>query len=146
MSVRQNMGYGLKIAGVPKAQINAKVEEAAKLLQLKPSPNREPRQCAAMGRATVRKPAVVLFDAPPSNLDAKLRVQMRLEIRELQDKLGITSLYGTHGRLETITMADRMIVMNGGLARRSLTVLQCSNVWARVCPITLRRPSSARAI
>ena len=70
---------------------------------------------------------------------------MRLEIGELQDKLGITSLYGTHGRLETMTMADRMIVMNGGLARRSLTVLQCSNVWARVCAITLHRPLSARA-
>jgi sn-glycerol 3-phosphate transport system ATP-binding protein len=96
MSVRQNMGYGLKIAGLPKVQINAKVEEAAKLLQLKPSLNREPCQCAAMGRALVRKPAVVLFDAPLSNLDAKLRVQMRLEIRELQDKLGNTSLYVTH--------------------------------------------------
>ena len=71
MSVRQNMGYGLQIAGVPKAQINAKVEEAAKLLQLKPSPNREPRQRVAMGRALVRKLAVVLFDAPLADLDAK---------------------------------------------------------------------------
>ena len=98
MSVRQNMGYGLKIAGVPKAQINANVEEAAKLLQLKPSLNREPRQCAAMGRVLVRKPAVVLFDAPRANLDAKLRVQTRLEMRDLQDKLGITSLYRIYGR------------------------------------------------
>ena len=98
MSVRQNMGYGLKIAGVPKAQINVKVEEAAKQLQLKPSLNREPRQCAAMGRVLVRKPAVVLFDAPRANLDAKLRVQTRLEMRDLQDKLGITSLYGIYGR------------------------------------------------
>ena len=98
MSVRQSMGYGLKIAGVPKAQINVKVEEAAKQLQLKPSPNREPRQRAAMGRALVRKPAVALLDAPLSNLDAKLRVQTRLEMRELQCKLGITSLLGTHGR------------------------------------------------
>lgn len=125
MSVRQNMGYGLKIAGLPKDQINAKVEDAAKLLQLEALLDRKPRQLSggqrqrvAMGRAIVREPAVFLFDEPLSNLDAKLRVQMRLEIRELQNKLGITSLYVTHDQVEAMTMADRMIVMNGGVAEQ----------------------------
>ncbi|NRB02067.1 MAG: sn-glycerol-3-phosphate ABC transporter ATP-binding protein UgpC [Rhodobacteraceae bacterium] len=125
MSVRQNMGYGLKIAGLPKAQINAKVEDAARLLQLEPLLDRKPRQLSggqrqrvAMGRAIVREPAVFLFDEPLSNLDAKLRVQMRLEIRELQAKLGITSLYVTHDQVEAMTMADRMIVMNAGVAEQ----------------------------
>ncbi|GHB35167.1 sn-glycerol-3-phosphate import ATP-binding protein UgpC [Pseudovibrio japonicus] len=125
MSVRQNMGYGLKIAKLPKAEINAKVEEAARLLQLEPLLDRKPRQLSggqrqrvAMGRAIVREPAVFLFDEPLSNLDAKLRVQMRLEIRELQAKLGITSLYVTHDQVEAMTMADRMIVMNGGVAEQ----------------------------
>ncbi|MEM9240406.1 MAG: sn-glycerol-3-phosphate ABC transporter ATP-binding protein UgpC [Pseudomonadota bacterium] len=131
MSVRQNMGYGLKIAGMPKAQINAKVEDAARLLQLEPLLDRKPRQLSggqrqrvAMGRAIVREPAVFLFDEPLSNLDAKLRVQMRLEIRELQDKLGITSLYVTHDQVEAMTMADRMIVMNGGVAEQIGTPLE----------------------
>ncbi|WP_390914630.1 sn-glycerol-3-phosphate ABC transporter ATP-binding protein UgpC [Pseudosulfitobacter sp. SM2401] len=131
MSVRQNMGYGLKIAGLPKDQINAKVVEAAKLLQLEPLLDRKPRQLSggqrqrvAMGRAIVREPAVFLFDEPLSNLDAKLRVQMRLEIKELQSKLGITSLYVTHDQVEAMTMADRMIVMNGGIAEQIGTPLE----------------------
>jgi len=131
MSVRQNMGYGLKIAGMAKAQINAKVEDAARLLQLEALLDRKPRQLSggqrqrvAMGRAIVREPAVFLFDEPLSNLDAKLRVQMRLEIRELQDKLGITSLYVTHDQVEAMTMADRMIVMNGGVAEQIGTPLE----------------------
>ncbi len=131
MSVRQNMGYGLKIAGLPKDEINRKVEEAAKLLQLEPLLDRKPRQLSggqrqrvAMGRAIVREPAVFLFDEPLSNLDAKLRVQMRLEIRELQEKLGITSLYVTHDQVEAMTMADRMIVMNGGVAEQIGTPLE----------------------
>ncbi|WP_281972850.1 sn-glycerol-3-phosphate ABC transporter ATP-binding protein UgpC [Ruegeria faecimaris] len=131
MSVRQNMGYGLKIAGLPKAQIDQKVTEAAKLLQLEPLLDRKPRQLSggqrqrvAMGRAIVREPAVFLFDEPLSNLDAKLRVQMRLEIRELQEKLGITSLYVTHDQVEAMTMADRMIVMNGGVAEQIGTPLE----------------------
>ena len=125
MSVRQNMGYGLKIAGMPKTEINAKVEDAAALLQLTPLLDRKPRQLSggqrqrvAMGRAIVREPAVFLFDEPLSNLDAKLRVQMRLEIKELQSKLGITALYVTHDQVEAMTMADRMIVMNGGVAEQ----------------------------
>ncbi len=131
MSVRQNMGYGLKIAGLPKSQIDQKVIEAAKLLQLEPLLDRKPRQLSggqrqrvAMGRAIVREPAVFLFDEPLSNLDAKLRVQMRLEIRELQEKLGITSLYVTHDQVEAMTMADRMIVMNGGIAEQIGTPLE----------------------
>ncbi|MGC1496556.1 MAG: sn-glycerol-3-phosphate ABC transporter ATP-binding protein UgpC [Sulfitobacter sp.] len=131
MSVRQNMGYGLKIARLPKDQINAKVEEAARLLQLEPLLDRKPKQLSggqrqrvAMGRAIVRQPAVFLFDEPLSNLDAKLRVQMRLEIRELQSKLGITSLYVTHDQVEAMTMADRMIVMNGGIAEQIGTPLE----------------------
>ncbi|MDU8912308.1 sn-glycerol-3-phosphate import ATP-binding protein UgpC [Aestuariicoccus sp. MJ-SS9] len=131
MSVRQNMGYGLKIAGLPKDEINRKVEDAARLLQLEPLLDRKPRQLSggqrqrvAMGRAIVREPAVFLFDEPLSNLDAKLRVQMRLEIRELQEKLGITSLYVTHDQVEAMTMADRMIVMNGGVAEQIGTPLE----------------------
>ena len=131
MSVRQNMGYGLKIAKLPKDQIDRKVQEAAKLLQLEPLLDRKPRELSggqrqrvAMGRAIVREPAVFLFDEPLSNLDAKLRVQMRLEIRELQDKLGITSLYVTHDQVEAMTMADRMVVMNNGVAEQIGTPLE----------------------
>lgn len=130
MSVRQNMGYGLKIAKLPKDEIEAKVQEAAALLQLQPLLDRKPRQLSggqrqrvAMGRAIVREPSVFLFDEPLSNLDAKLRVQMRLEIRELQEKLGITSLYVTHDQVEAMTMADRMIVMNAGIAEQIGTPL-----------------------
>ncbi|RVU39551.1 sn-glycerol-3-phosphate ABC transporter ATP-binding protein UgpC [Hwanghaeella grinnelliae] len=131
MSVRQNMAYGLKIARIPKPEIERKVAEAAKLLQLEPYLDRKPRELSggqrqrvAMGRAIVRQPAVFLFDEPLSNLDAKLRVQMRLEIRELQSKLGITSLYVTHDQVEAMTMANRMIVMNGGVAEQIGTPLE----------------------
>ena len=131
MSVRQNMGYGLKIAKLPKDQIDSKVVAAAKLLQLEPLLDRKPKQLSggqrqrvAMGRAIVREPAVFLFDEPLSNLDAKLRVQMRLEIKELQSKLGITSLYVTHDQVEAMTMADRMIVMNAGVAEQIGTPLE----------------------
>ncbi len=131
MSVRKNMGYGLKIAGLAKDAIDAKVVEAARLLQLEPLLDRKPKQLSggqrqrvAMGRAIVREPAVFLFDEPLSNLDAKLRVQMRLEIKELQSKLGITALYVTHDQVEAMTMADRMIVMNGGVAEQIGTPLE----------------------
>ncbi|MEP2532608.1 sn-glycerol-3-phosphate import ATP-binding protein UgpC [Shimia sp.] len=131
MSVRDNMGYGLKIAKIPKTEIEKKVNEAAKLLQLEEYLDRRPRdlsggqrQRVAMGRAIVREPAVFLFDEPLSNLDAKLRVQMRLEIRDLQNRLGITSLYVTHDQVEAMTMADRMIVMNGGRAEQIGTPLE----------------------
>ncbi|MDA7430557.1 sn-glycerol-3-phosphate ABC transporter ATP-binding protein UgpC [Primorskyibacter aestuariivivens] len=123
MSVFDNMAYGLKIAKVPKPEIEERVRQAAKLLQLEPYLTRKPRELSggqrqrvAMGRAIVRKPAVFLFDEPLSNLDAKLRVQMRLEIKALQRALGVTALYVTHDQVEAMTMADRMIVMNGGVA------------------------------
>lgn len=123
MSVFDNMAYGLKIAGTPKAEITERVETTAKLLQLAPYLKRRPRELSggqrqrvAMGRAIVRKPAVFLFDEPLSNLDAKLRVQMRLEIKQLQRRLGVTALYVTHDQVEAMTLADRMIVMNGGVA------------------------------
>ena len=131
MSVAQNMGYGLKIAGLRKDAIHRKVEEAAKLLQLEALLERKPKQLSggqrqrvAMGRAIVREPAVFLFDEPLSNLDAKLRVQMRLEIKELQAKLGVTALYVTHDQVEAMTMADRMIVMNAGVAEQVGTPLE----------------------
>ena len=123
MSVFDNMAYGLKIAGTPKREITARVEEAATLLQLEDFLKRRPRELSggqrqrvAMGRAIVRKPAVFLFDEPLSNLDAKLRVQMRLEIKQLQRRLGVTSLYVTHDQVEAMTLADRMVVMNAGRA------------------------------
>ncbi|MCL5776842.1 sn-glycerol-3-phosphate ABC transporter ATP-binding protein UgpC [Limibaculum sp. FT325] len=125
MSVFDNMAYGLKIARMPKPEIAARVAEAARLLQLEPYLARRPRELSggqrqrvAMGRAIVRQPAVFLFDEPLSNLDAKLRVQMRLEIKALQRKLGITSLYVTHDQVEAMTLADRMIVMNEGNAEQ----------------------------
>jgi sn-glycerol 3-phosphate transport system ATP-binding protein len=101
------------------------VQVAAKMLQLEPYLARKPRELSggqrqrvAMGRAIVRDPAVFLFDEPLSNLDAKLRVQMRLEIKALQRKLGVTSLYVTHDQVEAMTLADRMVVMNAGVAEQ----------------------------
>lgn len=130
MSVRENMAYGLKIQKVAKEDITRKVAEAAELLQLSEYLDRKPkalsggqRQRVAMGRAIVREPAVFLFDEPLSNLDAKLRVQMRLEIKQLQADLGVTSLYVTHDQVEAMTMADRMIVMNNGVAEQIGTPL-----------------------
>ena len=121
MSVRQNMAYGLRIAGTPRPEIERRVGEAARLLQIEDYLDRRPRQLSggqrqrvAMGRAIVRSPKVFLFDEPLSNLDAKLRVAMRLEIKGLQERLGVTSLYVTHDQVEAMTMADRMIVMNAG--------------------------------
>jgi sn-glycerol 3-phosphate transport system ATP-binding protein len=125
------MAYGLKIAKVPQNEIDQKVEDAAKLLQLEPYLERKPRELSggqrqrvAMGRAIVREPAVFLFDEPLSNLDAKLRVQMRLEIKQLQANLGVTALYVTHDQVEAMTMADRMIVMHDGIAEQIGTPLE----------------------
>ena len=131
MTVKQNMGYSLKLAGHSKSAIERKVSATADLLQLSELLERKPRQLSggqrqrvAMGRAIVREPSVFLFDEPLSNLDAKLRVQMRLEIRQLQRQLGITSLYVTHDQVEAMTMADRMIVMNNGNAEQIGTPLE----------------------
>src|SRR5438128_7965058 len=125
MSVFDNMAYGLRIRGFTKAQITERVERAATILELKPLLERTPRQLSggqrqrvAMGRAIVREPAVFLFDEPLSNLDAKLRVQMRFEIQKLHRRLRTTSLYVTHDQVEAMTLAQRMIVMNAGRAEQ----------------------------
>lgn len=121
MSVFDNMAYGLKIAKVPLAEIKTRVDKAAAILELGHLLERKPRalsggqrQRVAMGRAIVRQPQVFLFDEPLSNLDAKLRVQTRLEIQKLHRELGITSLFVTHDQVEAMTLAHRMMVMNGG--------------------------------
>ncbi len=121
MTVRENMAYGLKNRRTPAAEIEARVAEAARMLELGPYLDRKPRalsggqrQRVAMGRAVVRQPAAFLFDEPLSNLDAKLRVSMRGEIRRLQRRLGTTSLYVTHDQLEAMTLADRLVVLNAG--------------------------------
>jgi sn-glycerol 3-phosphate transport system ATP-binding protein len=123
MSVYDNMAYGLRIRGMAKDEIDRRVRKAAKILELGTFLERRPRQLSggqrqrvAMGRAIVREPAVFLFDEPLSNLDAKLRVQMRLEIKRLQRELGVTSIYVTHDQVEAMTLADRLIVMNAGAA------------------------------
>ncbi|PIT81530.1 sn-glycerol-3-phosphate ABC transporter ATP-binding protein UgpC [Limnohabitans sp. 15K] len=121
MSVFDNMAYGLKIAKRPMEEIKARVDKAAGILELSHLLQRKPRELSggqrqrvAMGRAIVRQPQVFLFDEPLSNLDAKLRAQTRLEIQKLHRELGITSLFVTHDQVEAMTLAQRMIVMNGG--------------------------------
>lgn len=125
MSVRKNLAYGLKIAKMPADEIERRVAKASKMLQLNDYLDRKPKQLSggqrqrvAMGRAIVREPAAFLFDEPLSNLDAKLRVQMRMEIKALQSELGVTSLYVTHDQVEAMTMADRVVVMNAGIAEQ----------------------------
>jgi sn-glycerol 3-phosphate transport system ATP-binding protein len=121
MSVYDNMAYGLKIRGLAKADIEVRVQKAANVLELSPLLQRKPRELSggqrqrvAMGRAIVREPAAFLFDEPLSNLDAKLRVQMRLEIKRLHRELKTTSIFVTHDQVEAMTLADRIVVMNGG--------------------------------
>ncbi|MDX3227231.1 sn-glycerol-3-phosphate ABC transporter ATP-binding protein UgpC [Streptomyces sp. ME19-01-6] len=125
MSVAQNMGFALKIAGVNKTEIRQKVEEAAKILDLTDYLDRKPkalsggqRQRVAMGRAIVREPQVFLMDEPLSNLDAKLRVQTRTQIASLQRRLGITTVYVTHDQVEAMTMGDRVAVLKDGLLQQ----------------------------
>ena len=125
MRVYDNMAYGLKIAGLPKSEIDQRVQRAAGILELGGLLERRPRELSggqrqrvAMGRAIVREPAVFLFDEPLSNLDAKLRVQMRAELQALHRRLGTTSLFVTHDQVEAMTLAHRMIVMNAGRAEQ----------------------------
>jgi len=125
MTVRENMSYGLRIRGMKKDQIKARVDAVAESLGLVTFLERKPKQLSggqrqrvAMGRAIVREPAVFLFDEPLSNLDAKLRVQMRLELELLHRRLGTTSLYVTHDQVEAITLADRMMVLNAGVVEQ----------------------------
>ena len=125
MSVYDNMAYGLRIRGFTTAQIDERVQRAAQILELGQFLRRRPRELSggqrqrvAMGRAIVREPAVFLFDEPLSNLDAKLRVQMRAELQALHRRLGTTSLFVTHDQVEAMTLAQRMIVMNAGRAEQ----------------------------
>ncbi len=131
MSVYDNMAYSLKLAKLAKSDIQDRVNKAAELLQLSEYLDRKPRQLSggqrqrvAMGRAIVRKPAVFLFDEPLSNLDAKLRVQMRLEIRKLQRELGVTSVYVTHDQVEAMTLGDRLMVLNDGVVEQFGTPIE----------------------
>ncbi|WP_240232712.1 ABC transporter ATP-binding protein [Devosia lacusdianchii] len=125
MSVRQNIGYALKVAGMPRAERDAKVMKVAKSVSLDPYLDRKPgelsggqRQRVAMARAMVREPKVFLFDEPFSNLDAKLRVAMRAEVRNLHRSLGVTSVFVTHDQTEAMTLADRLIIMNAGVVEQ----------------------------
>jgi sn-glycerol 3-phosphate transport system ATP-binding protein len=125
MSVYDNMSYGLRIRGMAKAKIEARVKKTASILELSDLLRRKPRQLSggqrqrvAMGRAIVREPAVFLFDEPLSNLDAKLRVQMRFEIKQLHSSIRTTSVYVTHDQVEAMTMGDRLMVMNSGRAEQ----------------------------
>ena len=121
MSVFDNMAYGLKIRGLPRGEIIRRVQAAAEMLELTPLLARKPRQLSggqrqrvAMGRAIVREPKLFLFDEPLSNLDATLRVSMRAEIRRLQRRMGVTSLYVTHDQVEAMTLGDRLLVLHQG--------------------------------
>ncbi|WP_372619431.1 ABC transporter ATP-binding protein [Falsiroseomonas sp.] len=133
MTVFENMAYGLKIRRMPSAEIRRRVGEAADMLEIAALLDRKPRQLSggqrqrvAMGRAVVREPKLFLFDEPLSNLDAKLRVQMRAEIRRLQKRLGVTSLFVTHDQVEAMTLGDRLVVMHHGRAAQVASPMQ---VW-----------------
>ena len=125
MTVRQNIAFPLTLAKMSKSDINAKVEDAAKMLDLSQHLDRKPanlsggqRQRVAMGRAIVRSPKAFLMDEPLSNLDAKLRVQMRTQIAQLQRRLGTTTVYVTHDQTEAMTLGDRVVVLRGGLVQQ----------------------------
>ena len=131
MTVAQNMGYGLKIRGLPRDEIARRVAATAELIGIGPLLDRRPRQLSggqrqrvAMGRAIIREPKLFLFDEPLSNLDAKLRVQMRAEIRRLQKRLGVTSLFVTHDQVEAMTLGDRLVVMHQGHAAQVATPME----------------------
>jgi sn-glycerol 3-phosphate transport system ATP-binding protein len=135
MSVYDNMAYGLRVRGMAKGEIDMRVRKAAGILNLAELLERKPRQLSggqrqrvAMGRAIVREPAVFLFDEPLSNLDAKLRVQMRIEIKRLHQTIKTTSVYVTHDQVEAMTLADRLVVMNSGRAEQIGTPME---VYAR---------------
>jgi multiple sugar transport system ATP-binding protein len=125
MSVADNMAFGLKMRKFDKAEIKKRVEQAADILGIKDHLHRKPRQLSggqrqrvALGRAIVRNPQVFLFDEPLSNLDAKLRVQMRIEIKKLHQRIGTTAIYVTHDQVEAMTLGDRVVVMKDGLIQQ----------------------------
>ena len=134
MTVEQNLGFGLKLRGVPKTEIKRKVMEAARTLAIKPLMARKPaalsggqRQRVAMGRAMVREPQAFLMDEPLSNLDAKLRVQMRAELARLRDRLRTTTIYVTHDQVEAMTLGDRVAVLKDGVLQQVATPTELFN-------------------
>ena len=137
MTVYDNMAFGLKLRKVPKDEIDKKVREAARILDLEKLLDRKPkalsggqRQRVAMGRAIVRKPKVFLMDEPLSNLDAKLRVQMRIEIAKLHENLGATIIYVTHDQTEAMTLGTRIVVMKDGVVQQVDTP---QNLYTKPC-------------
>jgi multiple sugar transport system ATP-binding protein len=131
MTVRENIGYGMKVRGVPKDERERAVDQAARILGLQPLLDRRPKQLSggqrqrvAIGRAIVRQPDVFLFDEPLSNLDAKLRVEMRTEIKQLHRRLGNTVIYVTHDQVEAMTLADRVVVMHQGRIEQAARPLE----------------------
>ncbi|MGQ3164849.1 MAG: ABC transporter ATP-binding protein, partial [Agrobacterium sp.] len=125
LTVRQNIGFGLKMRGTDKTEIDRRVDDAARILEVTPYLDRKPkdlsggqRQRVALGRAIVRQPQAFLMDEPLSNLDAKLRVHMRAEIGALHKRIGVTTVYVTHDQVEAMTMADRVVIMQGGIIQQ----------------------------
>jgi len=134
MSVAQNMGYALRLAGTPKAEIEQRVLAAAKVLRIADYLERKPRQLSggqrqrvAIGRAIVREPRIFLFDEPLSNLDAALRVEMRIEIARMKERLGTTMIYVTHDQIEAMTLADKIVVLNAGRVEQVGSPLELYN-------------------
>ncbi len=134
LNVADNMAFGLRIRRMPKDEIKTTIADVAEILGLTPYLDRRPadlsggqRQRVAMGRAIVRHPKVFLFDEPLSNLDAKLRTQMRAEIKRLHNRLGVTSIYVTHDQVEAMTLADRIVVMNDGRIEQVGTPMELFN-------------------
>ena len=134
MTVAQNMGYALRLAKTPKDEIRQRVETAAKVLRIDGYLERKPRQLSggqrqrvAIGRAIVREPRIFLFDEPLSNLDAALRVEMRIEIARMKERLGTTMVYVTHDQVEAMTLADRIVVLNAGRVEQTGTPLELYN-------------------
>src|SRR3954454_10042303 len=134
MTVRENMGFALKLSKVEKEEINSRVEEAAKILDLTQHLERKPanlsggqRQRVAMGRAIVRDPKSFLMDEPLSNLDAKLRVQMRTEVARIQSRLNVTTVYVTHDQTEALTLGDRVAVMRAGVIQQVAPPMELYN-------------------
>jgi multiple sugar transport system ATP-binding protein len=143
MSVRENMSFGLKMRGGDDREIESRVGQAADVLKIRDYLDRRPaqlsggqRQRVAMGRAIVREPAAFLFDEPLSNLDAALRVEMRLEIAKLHNRMKATTVYVTHDQVEAMTLADRIVVMNSGVVEQ---------IASRSISITTRRACSSPA-
>src|SRR6202041_4013738 len=125
MTVAENMSFGLRLKRYPKAEIKTRIDEAARMLDIAELVDRKPKQLSggqrqrvAMGRAIVRNPKVFLFDEPLSNLEAKLRVAMRTEIKELHQRLKTTTVYVTHDQIEAMTMADKIVVMHDGIVEQ----------------------------